>query len=64
MAAAARCAEEESQVGMHEIADVAGVNRGFGLWGDMVLQLRSGDKLEMRSVPQCAAASFMNRWTL
>jgi hypothetical protein len=41
-------------VGWHEVAKVVGVNRGFGLWGDMVLTLTSGDKLEIRSVPQYA----------
>lgn len=47
-------AEDESQIGFHEVAKVVGVNRGFGLWGDMVITLSSGDKLELRSVPECA----------
>lgn len=47
-------AEDESQVGFHEVSTVTGVNRGFGLFGDMVIQLSGGDKLELRSVPKCA----------
>eukprot|EP00892_Ulva_mutabilis_P011549 jgi/Ulvmu1/8767/UM048_0022.1 len=43
--------KEESNVGFHEVATIAGVNRGFGAWGDMVITLDGGDKLELRSVP-------------
>jgi hypothetical protein len=49
-------AEDESQVGFHEVATVLGVNRGFGAWGDMVVGLSNGDKLELRSVPKCVAS--------
>ena len=35
-----------------EIVKVVKVPRGFGLWGDMVLTLRNGSRLEMRSVPK------------
>jgi nitrogen fixation protein len=31
---------------------VRSVPRGFGAWGDMVLVLNDGAKLEMRSVPR------------
>ena len=31
-----------------------GASRGLGAWGDMVMTLTSGEKLEMRSVPECA----------
>jgi Bacterial PH domain len=34
-----------------EIVKVVTVPRGFGLWGDMVLTLRNGTRIEMRSVP-------------
>ena len=47
-------AEDESQIGFHEVSGVVGVNRGFGLYGDMVISLTSGDKLELRSIPECA----------
>lgn len=30
------------------------VPRGLGFWGDMVVTLRNGDKIELRSLPQCA----------
>lgn len=46
-------AEDESQIGFHEVSGVVGVNRGFGLYGDMVVTLTSGDKLEIRSIPEC-----------
>lgn len=49
-----RAAEDESHVGFHEVSKVVGVNRGFGLWGDMVITLSTGDKLELRSIPECA----------
>jgi hypothetical protein len=45
-------AEEESNIGFHEVQRVVGVNRGFGAWGDMVITLDGGEKLEMRSVPE------------
>jgi Bacterial PH domain len=35
-----------------EIVKVVTVPRGFGLWGDMVLTLRNGTRIEMRSVPK------------
>ncbi|MEL7503789.1 MAG: PH domain-containing protein [Cyanobacteria bacterium J06554_6] len=35
-----------------EIAKVVTVPRGLGLWGDMVLTLKDGSRLEMRSLPK------------
>jgi Bacterial PH domain len=35
-----------------EIVKIAKVPRGIGLWGDMVLTLRNGSRLEMRAVPK------------
>lgn len=35
-----------------DIAKVVTVPRGLGLWGDMVLTLRDGSRIEMRSVPK------------
>lgn len=43
---------ERSDVVYREIASVATVPRGLGLWGDMVLTLTDGSRLEMRSVPK------------
>ena len=28
------------------------IGRGVGLWGDMLVTLRNGDKIEMRAIPQ------------
>ncbi|MEB3280758.1 MAG: PH domain-containing protein [Lyngbya sp.] len=35
-----------------EIVKVAKVPRGLGLWGDMVLTLRNGSRLELRALPR------------
>ncbi len=35
-----------------EIVKIAKVPRGFGLWGDMVLTLRNGSRLELRALPR------------
>ena len=35
-----------------EIVKVVKVARGIGIWGDMVLTLRNGSRLEMRAVPK------------
>ncbi|MBD2694512.1 PH domain-containing protein [Anabaena catenula] len=35
-----------------EIVKVVKVPRGIGLWGDMVLTLKNGTRLEMRAVPK------------
>lgn len=34
-----------------EIAKVVTVPRGLGLWGDMVLTLKDGSRIELRSIP-------------
>ena len=43
-----------------EVKDVVTVGRGLGFWGDMVVTLRNGDKVELRSLPQCAPP--LPRW--
>ena len=43
---------ERSDVIYKEIAKVVSLPRGIGLWGDIVLTLKDGSRLEMRSVPQ------------
>jgi hypothetical protein len=35
-----------------QVREVRSVPRAFGAWGDMVLVLNDGSKLEMRSVPR------------
>jgi hypothetical protein len=34
-----------------EISDIISVPRGIGSWGDMVITLKDGSKVEMRAVP-------------
>ena len=43
---------DRSQVVYSQIREVRSVPRGFGAWGDMVLVLNDGAKLEMRSLPR------------
>ena len=43
--------KEKTQVVYSQIKEVRTVSRGFGAWGDMVLVLIDGARLEMRSVP-------------
>lgn len=43
---------DRSDVIYSEIAKIAKVPRGLGLWGDMVLTMRNGTRLEMRAVPK------------
>ena len=43
---------DRSQVVYSQIREVRCVPRGFGAWGDMVLVLSDGSRLEMRSLPR------------
>ena len=43
--------KEKTQVVYSQVKEVRSVARGFGAWGDMVLVLNDGARLEMRSVP-------------
>ncbi len=43
---------DRTQVVYSQIREVRSVPRGFGFWGDMVLVLSDGMKLEMRAVPR------------
>ena len=44
---------DKTQVVYSQISEVRTVPRGFGAWGDMVLVLNDGARLEMRSLPRC-----------
>jgi len=44
--------KEKTQVVYSQIKEVRSVPRGFGAWGDMVLVLNDGARLEMRSMPR------------
>ncbi len=43
---------DRSDVIYSEIVKIVKVPRGIGLWGDMVLTLRDGSRLEMRALPR------------
>ena len=43
---------DRSQVAFSQVSEVRSVSRGFGAWGDMVLVLTDGSRLELRSVPR------------
>lgn len=43
--------KERTDVPIDQIADVVSVGRGIGQWGDMVITLRNGEKIELRSLP-------------
>ncbi|XGV88215.1 MAG: PH domain-containing protein [Limnothrix sp. BL-A-16] len=52
---------DRSDVIYPEIRAVVAVPRGWGAWGDMVLTLKDGSRLEMRSVPNFrAVADYIN----
>ncbi len=43
--------KDQSQVSYNQINEIRSVPRGFGFYGDMVVFLKDGTKLEMQSVP-------------
>ncbi|NJL20680.1 MAG: PH domain-containing protein [Leptolyngbyaceae cyanobacterium SM1_3_5] len=43
---------DRSDIIYSEIVKVVTVPRGLGLWGDMVVTLRDGSRLELRSMPR------------
>jgi hypothetical protein len=47
--------KEQTDVAYQEVRDVITVGRGVGLWGDMVVTLKDGSKVEIRSLDRCAA---------
>jgi nitrogen fixation protein len=42
---------DRSDLVYSEITDIVTVPRGLGFWGDMVVTLRDGKRLELRAVP-------------
>ena len=44
--------KDKTQVVYSQIREVLCVPRGFGAWGDMVLVLNDGARLELRSMPR------------
>lgn len=43
---------DRSDIVYSEIAKVVTVPRGLGIWGDMVITLKDGSRLELRAVPK------------
>jgi len=43
---------DRSDIVYSEIAKIVTVPRGLGLWGDMVITLKDGSRLELRAVPR------------
>lgn len=43
---------DQIDVAYSQVKDVVTVGRGVGLWGDMLITLTNGDKVEMRAVPR------------
>lgn len=43
-------AVKQTDCAYQEVRDVRVVSRGLGAWGDMVIELSNGDKLELRSL--------------
>jgi len=43
---------EQLDAAYQEVKDVVTIGRGIGLWGDMVITLNDGSKIEMRALPR------------
>lgn len=43
---------DRSDIIYSEIVKVVTVPRGFGIWGDMVITLKDGSRLELRALPR------------
>ncbi len=43
---------DRSDVVYSQVAKVVSVSRGIGLWGDMVVTLKDGNKLELKAIPK------------
>lgn len=43
---------EQLDAAYQEVKDVVTIGRGIGLWGDMLITLDNGDKIEMRALPR------------
>lgn len=50
--AATLLADEQLDAAYQEVKDVRTVGRALGLYGDVVVELRNGDKIELRSLPK------------
>lgn len=48
---------EQLDVAYEEVSDVVAIGRGVGAWGDMVITLKNGDKVEIRSLDKLVFTS-------
>jgi nitrogen fixation protein len=48
-------ADEQVDAAYQDVKEVRSVGRGVGLWGDMVVVLKNGDKVELRALPRLVA---------
>ena len=46
-------ADEELNASYDKVDSVISIGRGIGVWGDMVVSLKDGSKIEMRGLPKC-----------
>lgn len=44
----------QTDIAYNQIKDVVAIGRGVGAWGDMVVTLNNGDRLEIRSLDKCS----------
>lgn len=52
---------DRSDIIYSEVANVVTVPRGLGIWGDMVLTLKDGSRLELRAMPRFReVANYIN----
>ena len=42
--------EKQLECPMEDVQDVVAIGRGLGIWGDMVIKLKDGSKIEIRSI--------------
>lgn len=55
-------ADEQLDAAYEEVKSVTSIGRGVGAWGDMVVTLNDGSKIEMRSLPRCAGVAGLGCW--
>jgi hypothetical protein len=52
---------DRTDVVYREVAKIVTVPRGLGLWGDMVVTLKDGNRLELKAIPNFREVySFMD----
>ena len=51
----------QTDVAYSQVQDVVAIGRGIGLWGDMVVTLKNGDKVEIRSLDKSDDTGIITR---